>query len=213
LRLGLFLRGDVLVDGDPAAVRHRPVIDRECPPVAHGVFDIIRLAAADFRQPLLDISAGVFRTVTGGNASFQDRKQCHAALHLLGWNPVHFAIALIAHDQTLVAVEHAQPVRHVLERGIEPHILRLQLGFALAQRDGTFLDELIEPAVELLELADHQRNRAVGTVAVVVGLLVGLGDECQQRLQIELAGALCRLRKLSGEELMHPQDPSPRRSS
>jgi hypothetical protein len=90
--------------------------------------------------------------------------------------------------------------------------LRLQLGLALAQRRGALLHELIEPAVELLELADHQRNRAVGTVAVVVGLFVGLGDERQQRLQIELARALCRLRKLSGEELMHPRDPSPQRS-
>ena len=39
-------------------------------------------------------------------------------------------------------------------------------------------------------------------MAIVVRLLVSLGYERKQRLKIDVAGAFCRFRKLSGEELM-----------
>ena len=98
-------------------------------------------------------------------------------------------------------------MRHVLERGVETQVLRLQLCFPLAQGDGALLHELVEPAVELLEFLDHQRDRAIGAVTVVVRLLVGFGDNRQQRLEVQFAGARGRLCKLSGEELMHRRVP------
>ncbi len=103
-------------------------------------------------------------------------------------------------------------MRHVRERRIEPDILRLQLGLPIAQGGGALLHQLVQPAVELFEFPDHQRNRTVGAVAVAVRLLVGLGNERKQRSQIELAGAFRRLGELSGEKLMHRRDPSPPQS-
>ena len=103
-------------------------------------------------------------------------------------------------------------MRHVLERRIEPQILGLQLRLALAQGGGSLLDKLVQPAIELFKLRDHERNRAVGAVAVAVRFLVGFGNQRKQSLQIKLAGTLCRLGDLSGEELMHQRDPSPPRS-
>ena len=92
-------------------------------------------------------------------------------------------------------------------------ILRLQLGLALAQRGGALLHELIEPAIELLKLLDHQRDRAIGAVAIVVRLLVGLRDEREQRLKVHFAGVLGCFCELSGKELMHRRVPVPPRSS
>ena len=100
-------------------------------------------------------------------------------------------------------VEHQQRLRHVVERGVEPQVLRLQLLLALAQRGGALLHQPLEPAVELVELLDHQRDRAVGAAAVAVGLLVGGGDQLAELLGIDLARGLGRFRKLSGEKLVH----------
>jgi hypothetical protein len=87
--------------------------------------------------------------------------------------------------------------------------LSLQLRLPLAQGGGPLLDKLIQPAIQLFKLGDHERNRAVGPVAVAVRFLVGFGNERKQRFQIELAAAFCRLGDLSGEESMHQRDPSP----
>ena len=102
---------------------------------------------------------------------------------------------------------------HVPERGIEPKILRLQLGLAVAKRSGALLHQLIEPAIELLNLLDHQRDRAIGAMAIVIRLLVGLRDEREQRLKVQFAGVLGRFCELSGKEFMHRRVPVPPRSS
>src|SRR3954470_24861824 len=59
-----------------------------------------------------------------------------------GIEPVHLDVARIAHDQALVRAEHAEPVRHVVDRVIEALVLQAQLalhagalGDVLAQRD------------------------------------------------------------------------------
>ena len=86
---------------------------------------------------------------------------------------------------------------------MEPQILGAQLILALAQRGGSLLDQALETAIELIELADHQRDRSVGPPAVMIGLLVGAGDQCAERIEIDLAGGLSRLGKLSGKKLVH----------
>ena len=55
LRFRLLLRGDVLMNGDPSAAGHRPVIDGKDAPVAHGIFGVVRLIAAYFRQNAFDV--------------------------------------------------------------------------------------------------------------------------------------------------------------
>ena len=75
LRFGAFLRGNVLMDGDPPTIRHRPVIDGKHTAAAHGGLDIIGLALADFRQTGFDVTIGLHRTVGARCARFENRTQ------------------------------------------------------------------------------------------------------------------------------------------
>ena len=127
LGFGPLLRGDVEMHGDPSAIGHRPVIDRERAAVGHRDLGIVWLAAANVDQASPDVGVAVRRTDTAGNASFQDRAQHGAWRRLFEREPVHLGVALVADDQTLVTIVHAQSVRHVLERGVEAHILRLAI--------------------------------------------------------------------------------------
>ena len=126
LRLGALLRCDILVDRDPAAVLHGLMADREDPPVTQLVHRIVWLRLGDLLQSLLDIMLGLVRTTAQRDARLQNGAQRRAGLGHLRREPVHFAVASVAHHQTLIAVEHAQTVRHVLERRIEQHVGLLQ---------------------------------------------------------------------------------------
>ena len=56
------------------------------------------------------------------NAMRDDRLMCRAGFQQLGRQAIQAAVTLVADDQTLVAIEHAQTVRHVFKRRIEPLI-------------------------------------------------------------------------------------------
>ena len=120
-----------------------------------------------------------------------------------GSSSVDPGILKVAHHQPLVAIEHAQTLRHVLERGVEAHVLETQFGLALPQRAGAVSDRVFEAAVELIEFLDHQRYRPVGAPPVAVALLKGGADELSEQADIDLAGRLRRFRKLLGEKFVH----------
>ena len=183
LRFGPLLRGDILVNRDPAAVRHRPVMDGKHAPVAHRDLDIIRLALADLRQTVFHVVVGMQRPAASRYPRLENGTQRHAGFDQIAREPGELGVTVVANNQALVAVEHAQAMGHVPERGIEQKILCLQLGLALAKRCGALLHQLIESAIELLKLLDHQRDRAIGAMAIVIRLLVGLRDEREQRLE------------------------------
>ena len=65
---------------------------------------------------------------------------------------------------------------------------------------GALLDQLLEAAVELIELLDHQRHRAVGAAAVAVRLLVGCAHQLGEVSRSTLAGGRRRFGNLAGEE-------------
>ena len=178
LLLGALAFGDVVVGGDPAAVGHRMVEHgdgaavRQLDQLGHGGAG--RRASRTSRSMYWSMSP----------AKVPDALRCSSSSRSVqpGFTTsrrqaVHPAIALVADHQPPVAVEHQQRLRHVVDGGLEAQVLRLELRLALAQRRGAHLDQLFEPAVERVELLDHQRDRAVGAAAVAVGLLVGRGDE------------------------------------
>ena len=52
-----------------------------------------------------------------------------------GGRPEHLSIAGVADDQPLFGVEHAQPMRHVVERDVQLNDDALKLGLAVQQFD------------------------------------------------------------------------------
>ncbi len=117
LLLGAPLLGDIDMSGDPTALGHRPVADGVDVAVAQHVLDVIWNALGDLAKPGLDVLLGVLRRHPGADPSFENRAQRSAGFDLFGTKAVHFAVALVADDQPLLGIEHAQSVRHVLERG------------------------------------------------------------------------------------------------
>ena len=132
LRLRLAPLGDVLVRAYPPAAGHRHVRGR-------------------YRAAIVHLLDRVGRGIDGGGTIEQIRfrrlpapyAECDAAcddlaprdprLHILGLQPIKRGVALVAHDDTLVLVVHAQALRHVRERRVEQQVARLELLLALLQ--------------------------------------------------------------------------------
>ena len=203
LLLGALALGDVVVGGDPAAVAHRVVEHGDGAPVGHLNQLGMRCASRKRLEHLRDVSVDVAGKGAGRLAVFEQSAKRATGFHHFARQAVHAPVTLVADHQATLAVEHQQRLRHVVDGGLEPQVLRLELRLALAQRRGAHGDEFFEPAVELVELLDHQRDRAVGAAAVAVGLLVGSLDKLAQLVEIHLAGGSGRSRKLSGEKLVH----------
>ncbi len=126
LLLGAALLGDVDMGGDPTTLGHRPVADGVDVTVAQHVLDIIRQPLGDFIKPGLDVLLGVLRRHSGADPRFENRAQRGAGFNLFGTKAVHFAVALVADHQPLLGIEHAQSVRHVLERGMQQEVRLLE---------------------------------------------------------------------------------------
>jgi hypothetical protein len=69
-----------------------------------------------------------------GDAILHDLAQRRARTRLLPRQSVHLGISLVADKNFLIAVEHAQALRHVVEGGVEPDVLFLRLGLRLLQQ-------------------------------------------------------------------------------
>ena len=80
--------------------------------------------------------------------------------------------------------------------------------FALAQHRRALRDQVLQPAIELVEFLDHQRHRAVGARAVALELLVGGRDQLLEALDIEFARFVAGLGKLPGEKPVHAPYPA-----
>ena len=100
---------------------------------------------------------------------FEHFEQRAARLDHVGGQVVHMDVALVADHQPAVAVEHAQALRHVVERGVDMDIRALQFArlfgqahLAFGQRGFRFQDTLKLPA-QLFEQegrADQSQQRA-----------------------------------------------------
>ena len=107
--------GDVLVSRHPAAVRHRPVDDGDH--ASAGGFDFRgdRLALRHGGDQPLPVFLWIARKAAVGDAEFEQAGERAARLHDLVGELVQIHVAAIADDQPLVAVEHAQALRHVVD--------------------------------------------------------------------------------------------------
>jgi hypothetical protein len=194
--------GDVLVGRYPAAARHGTAQHRDDATVPQ-FHDPERSPLGDRRQQVGDALIRIFDHRPLLPMDLQDVAQQGAGLHGFAGNAIHLVVTVIADQQPGRGVEHEQRLRHVVDGRIETQVLLAELVFALAQRGGALGHLAFEAAIELVELLAHDRDRAVGAAAVVVGLLVGVRNERDQRVEIGLAGRVAGLGDLSGDELVH----------
>ena len=64
--------------------------------------------------------------------------------------------------------------------------------------------------VDLAEFLDHQGDRPVGSSSIAIRLFIGTGNQLGQRVQVDCAGLVGCLGKLSVEKGVHDYDPMPR---
>ena len=132
-RLGVAPLGDVLEQHHGAAAFHR--LERPRHEAAARGIGIGRdhVAGAGILDLGHDHPAARRRNRAGRDAGVDDVGDGGAALHEILGQVHHLAEAVVHHRQRSVGAEHAQPVRHVVERGVE---LAGQRRLALARHQG-----------------------------------------------------------------------------
>ena len=111
------LFGDVLVGGDPAAVRHRHVDGVNRAAVAGRDYPLRGLAVGDAVNDLLAVLFGIAGEQSGSLALLNKFPQRAARLHHVGRQSVHAEILPIAaRTMRPSGIEHAQALRHVIQR-------------------------------------------------------------------------------------------------
>ena len=171
--LGAISPGDIFVGCDPAAIRHRAVADLKNATVGQFDHGVVRLLAD--REAVAPIEVFVFGH--GGEASrlepqIDDLSQQHAWPHALRWQIVHVEVAAIADDEPLLAIEEAQALRHIVERGVEAagDLARLRLlvkgshlgsscAFALGEQLHPRRDQVYQIPVVSVHHPDEQDQR------------------------------------------------------
>ena len=125
--------GDILVNGDPAALWRRPPRhEHDAPAVQPKGLD---RGLGDRAQPLLAKSLCIVTDEDAvGDAMVDQGADGRARLGQLGRDAVHIGIALVADHQTPLGIHHAQAVRHAGQGHVEPAILLPQFFLALLQR-------------------------------------------------------------------------------
>ena len=124
--------GDVVVDGDPAAVGCGLAGDEDGPAIVQ-LADLrprIEERAVSLATVFLDVCA---RVEIACDEMLEDVRDRRARAREAGREVVHLDIALVANHDVLVGIDHAQAVRHVRKRRLEATVLRAQLLLALAQ--------------------------------------------------------------------------------
>ena len=154
-RLGVAPLGDVLEQHDGAAAGHRLECPRQRASARHvgiGRDHVAGASVLDLGQDHLAAGGG---DRTGDDAGFDDVGGAGAALDEIVGQLHHFAEAVIHHRKPSVGAEHAQSMRHVVERGVE---LAGQRSFAEAR--GQRLDEDgMQAEVDALQAEEEQHQQ------------------------------------------------------
>jgi hypothetical protein len=126
--LGAAQLGDVLERGDPPAVGGGLVHGSDDASVAQLLHVGGGHVVGGYGQARPNILLGIAARVdSAGDAVLENLAQGRARLHLVEGQTVHLGIATVADGQPLLAVEHADGLLHVLERGVEALVLLVQL--------------------------------------------------------------------------------------
>ena len=113
------LRGDIFVDRDPAATRQRLVAHRDRAAVRqrppHAEREAGPQPGTAFTPELVEL---VGRYIAALGAVLEHRQIRHARPDDVGREVEHFEIAMVEHRDAEIGIEHAQAVRHAVERDL-----------------------------------------------------------------------------------------------
>ena len=192
--LGADRLGDVLDRRDPAAVDHRLVADLHRAAVLELEPIVARAALEGARQLLVAIGLELSRPGADREPVLEHGQDGSAGQGQLRRQLVELGVAPVADDDPALGVEHAEPLGHGVEGGVEAAVLlgeralgRLALGDVLVRRDpaavrhrlegdreGAAVDKLEEPRPRRAVL---DRRDQVGGVLLGPALRVDAGRE------------------------------------
>jgi hypothetical protein len=118
--------GDVLVGADPAAVGHRADRHFDGAPVGQRLLVNDRPPLCQQRKPARHQLVHRLGVDTAPHAVGENLPQGHARPDQVAVGVENLDVLLVADDQALVRVEHAQALRHVVEGGVEQQVLLAQ---------------------------------------------------------------------------------------
>ncbi len=118
--------GDVLVRIDPAAAAYRPVRERDDAAVLHLVRGAGALSLRDAGRGFGRVSIRVAGEGPRRPAVLEQVAQRAAGRDLLGLQAVDFQVAFITQHQPRRGIQHAQALRHVVERRRQQPVLPAQ---------------------------------------------------------------------------------------
>jgi len=114
---------DIGMRRQPAAARHRSAHQRDNAAVPDRRGFGLGAALGDLLEALRHVGIGIAGECARCGALHQELAQRRVARHVFGPQAVHFDVAFIAEHETRGAVEHAQALRHGVERGADQAIL------------------------------------------------------------------------------------------
>ena len=168
-RLATLPLGDVVVRRHPAAACHRLVGHLDDAPVGEFMNDIDCLAVCQPGAQLVGELLRVVGEISGALLLLEHIDELGTGLGRIGEHPVDTQIAFVAHKEPLILVEHAQALRHVVERRIHLGMgagklprLFAQLALAVRQRSlgGGEIVELEPQSPQQEDKADQRQQRS-----------------------------------------------------
>ena len=111
--LGVTLLGDVLMGGDPAAVRQQLIFGEHDAAIACLHVMLRAFALADAVEDFFAISGDVAGEQSCVFAMLDQCVQRAARLHDVGRELIHFEVAPVEQGNAALLIEHVQPLRHV----------------------------------------------------------------------------------------------------
>ncbi len=134
LFFGPFLRRDVLMDGDRAAVGHGLMADRNHPPVLQLVDDVAGRRQERFRETIREIFFRILRAAADRYACLDNVRQRDPGPRLLRVETVHRTVQRVGDFQLVVGAVHANAVRDVCNGRLEQHVGVLEALFVRLPR-------------------------------------------------------------------------------
>ena len=139
--------GDVLVGGHPASAWHDPVGNRDVRPSLMSSARLPIYSAANSASRAAACFSGSPAKVPEPGAIAQQFGKSYARRCVVRLELVQVAITFVANKDAAFGVEHEQPLRHVIDRGVKADILRAQLALAFFKFESAVGDSASEVAV------------------------------------------------------------------